>query len=419
MLVKKVKKTNNDPPSSSGSNDSPKTESNNNINNDTDTDLFEHITNIIDKLIELKNKILSPETNNTKFIPSFMNINVNGKNLTDIININKKELLKSLTRFVYQYNCIILKNNKYKKIVVVFPGSSTYLQILDEIIYEGMEDLPIKDGKQHYYVMDYYYQIFKIIKEDLFNNLKSLTGINEEDYQIIFTGHSIGGAIASISSFFYNKEYKFTAQNILITFGQPRVGSERFAKELTNIMNNQTYRIARPNDIATLFPMKDIDFLIKYIKILMLGFDFIKFCLHLSTGDILGSVEAAFDFILNIGDFTEENWYLFQDRTFEDCVYTQSGGLYMIDDDSNTVYHCDDFYNEKRNHFLCRNHKIKSYLTIIDDFKQYRNYLTLDQNIMSGCQEKKFHFLKLLDISSIEWIPSRRLEINNNINQIN
>ena len=56
----------------------------------------------------------------------------------------------------------------------------------------------------------------------------------DNDYQIIFVGHSLGGAIATISSFYYIKKYKFSAENILITFGQPRVGSETFAKELTN-----------------------------------------------------------------------------------------------------------------------------------------------------------------------------------------
>ena len=42
----------------------------------------------------------------------------------------------------------------------------------------------------------------------------------------------------------------------------------------------------------------------------------------------------------------------------EDYLHTHIGGLYMIDDDTNTVYHCDDFYNEKREHYICKNHKI-------------------------------------------------------------
>ena len=62
-----------------------------------------------------------------------------------------------------------------------------------------------------------------------------------------------------MSSFYYHKRHNFTAENILISYGQPKVGSETFSREFTDIMNNQIYRIARPNDIGTLFPNKYSD----------------------------------------------------------------------------------------------------------------------------------------------------------------
>jgi len=414
-LIKRNKKKHQNPPSSSssgsGSNDNPNSDSRYNI--DDDTDLIEHLTNIVNSLVDLSTSIISPMVNNTPVVQSVITINnPNAKKWKDFLGLDLKELIKQLKRIVYEYNFVILKNDEYKKIIVVFPGILSYLQMLDEIIYEGLEILPISDGKTHYYVMDYYYKIFNKIEEDLLNNLKSLTGMKDEDYQIIFTGHSIGGAVATIASFFYNKkyikEYDFKAQNILITFGQPRVGSERFAKEITNIMNGQIYRVARPSDVATVFPMKNIDYLVKFIKINLLGFDFMAFCIKLAmTGDIGGLIEDSFNFILNINDFKEENWYLIQDRDAADCSYTHSGGLYMIDDESNTIYHCDDFFNEKRNHFLCKNHKIELY-QYITDFKSQRNYLTLDQDIMSGCQQQHIRFIKLLD--SNHYIETRRLE---------
>ena len=38
--------------------------------------------------------------------------------------------------------------------------------------------------------MKYYYDIFTTIEEDFFTNLEPLA--NDPDYQVIFTGHSLG-----------------------------------------------------------------------------------------------------------------------------------------------------------------------------------------------------------------------------------
>ena len=142
------------------------------------------------------------------------------------------------------------------------------------------------------------------------------------------------------------------AQNILITYGQPKVGSETFAKEFTNIMNNQIYRIARPKDLGTLFPFIDIvDVFFKLKRIIDMAIQFSDFCKRIIYGNYIGAAISAGQFILNFKNFMEENSFLFQDRSLEDKLYSQTGGLYMINDDTNTVYHCDDFYHEKRDHF--------------------------------------------------------------------
>ena len=114
-------------------------------------------------------------------------------------------------------------------------------------------------------------------------------------------------------------------------------------------------------------------------------------------------------------------------RDAADYYYSHTGGLYMINDDTNTVYHCDDFYNENREHSLCKNHHLKISFKVVSEiitnFKQNRNYLTLDQNIMSGCQkDQKLKIFKRIKLSSINWeniFFSRRLEVNDNINHNN
>ena len=262
--------------------------------------------------------------------------------------LDLKEIAVKLTQIFYLYNFVILKNDQYKKIEVSFPGLSTYYQLIDKIYYEEMIDLPIKDEKQHYYVMAYYFNIFSEIEEDLFSALEPL--VNDEDYQVIFTGHSFGGAIATLASFYYIKKYKFSPESILITYGQPKVGSENFAKELTNIMKGQIFRIARPYDIATLFPIKEIDYFIKTYKFIEITMEFVEFASKIASGNYYGAIKDAINFISNFDEAKEKMKSLVQyvTRDAADYYYSHTGGLYMINDDTNTVYHCDDFYNENR-----------------------------------------------------------------------
>jgi predicted lipase len=52
----------------------------------------------------------------------------------------------------------------------------------------------------------FFYMIFSLIKNDIFNELILSEIIKNEDYQIIFTGHSFGGAIATLASNYFYKE---------------------------------------------------------------------------------------------------------------------------------------------------------------------------------------------------------------------
>ena len=186
---------------------------------------------------------------------------------------------------LYQYNFAILKSSKYKKIVVSFPGITTFLQIIDEIINSGMFEILPFDSLEYFSVLEMFYKTFDRIQEDLFENLKALPEINQQEYQVIFTGHSLGGAVATISSFYYLKKYNFISENILITFGQPRVGSEKFAKYLTNNLK-QIYRIARPSDIETLFPLVNMNEFFKMLKYLKAFKGISELIINFYSGDM-------------------------------------------------------------------------------------------------------------------------------------
>ena len=222
--------------------------------NSSDIQLSDTLNIFLEKIADAAAKKVT-DTINEKLLldlptPSLSELGINGtvdkikellhfniSNIGNMSNIFKKvDIKRVLYQFLYKFNFVILKNDEYKKIVVSFPGSSTFFELLDEIVFQGKVELDIEVEGIYIDVMENYLNIFKLIKKDLFDNLKTIEGINDPDYQVVFIGHSIGGAIATISSFYYIKEYNFNAKNILITFGQPKVGNENFAKEFTNLM---------------------------------------------------------------------------------------------------------------------------------------------------------------------------------------
>jgi hypothetical protein len=79
--------------------------------------------------------------------------------------------------------------------------------------------------------------------------VKNVKKINNK---IIFSGHSLGGAIATMASLYY--AYKYPDMDIeCITFGSPRVGSKEFANTFNNTIKT-SYRFINDNDPVPCLP---------------------------------------------------------------------------------------------------------------------------------------------------------------------
>ena len=68
--------------------------------------------------------------------------------------------------------------------------------------------------------------------------------------KIVFTGHSLGGALAQIAAL--DIAMTFHTRNSVVTFGSPKVGTRTFATMLEKYVS--IYRIAHPKDIVTSLP---------------------------------------------------------------------------------------------------------------------------------------------------------------------
>ena len=111
------------------------------------------------------------------------------------------ELINEYLISIYYYNFAILKSDKYKKIICAFPGTTNGLQFILEVLFSFLVSIANKN-EENFKVSKMFYDVFENIKEDFVNALQSLPEINNKNYQIIFVGHSLGGAMATLSSFY-------------------------------------------------------------------------------------------------------------------------------------------------------------------------------------------------------------------------
>jgi hypothetical protein len=135
----------------------------------------------------------------------------------------------------FDYSYSIIKNQAFKKVICSFSGTKNGWQLKEE--YHGRSGeayyLRNEDGKIQ--IVSYFHQLYLKIKDSLVHNLDIALRGMPSDSQIIFTGHSLGGAMATIALFdMHNQEKIKTTANspVLITYGQPRTGNYVFANEV-------------------------------------------------------------------------------------------------------------------------------------------------------------------------------------------
>jgi hypothetical protein len=69
---------------------------------------------------------------------------------------------------------------------------------------------------------------------------------------LVITGHSLGGAEATLAAYFLQQE-GFTI-NWVYTFASPRVGNSIWRKVYTDVLGDRTFRVAAAGDLVPLIP---------------------------------------------------------------------------------------------------------------------------------------------------------------------
>ena len=138
-----------------------------------------------------------------------------------------------------------------KAIVVAFRGSISLRQVLAEILETSLAPKETFFGGK---VQTYWAKGFAKLWPSMGPKVKSVVSANPS-YQLWVTGHSLGGAMASLASTWLAYYNVAPRKNIILyTFGMPRVGDYRYARQHDQLVNN-SWRVVNYDDAVPHFPI--------------------------------------------------------------------------------------------------------------------------------------------------------------------
>ncbi|KAH7721119.1 class 3 lipase protein [Aphelenchoides avenae] len=135
-----------------------------------------------------------------------------------------------------------------KAIFVAFRGTGGFVQLLVEVGQTALTPKVASPvGGQ---VSSYFLAVFnKVWSSGLAAELKALQA-QYPSYQLWVTGHSLGGAMASIGAALIAKQGIYPADSIrLVTFGQPRTGDAAYARAVEQLLP-ESYRVTHGRDLV-------------------------------------------------------------------------------------------------------------------------------------------------------------------------
>lgn len=145
---------------------------------------------------------------------------------------------------MYSSRCQLITYCTYSfkdTIVIAFKGSSSIKDFFYNINTTLITTEDIK-GKIH----KGFYEL--LAKGNTVDKLSNLIENYPDETKVVFTGHSLGGALASLMASYCQN--KFGSDKIsLVTFGSPRVGNYNFSTTITN-----SNRIINDKDPVSLLP---------------------------------------------------------------------------------------------------------------------------------------------------------------------
>ena len=167
-------------------------------------------------------------------------------------NFQMKRVATKICDVGSDHDCLgyVAVSHALEVIVVAFRGSKHFDQAFKVFIETLLEPkTPFLNGE----VQTYWKRGFDALWPSMEAEVKALVSQNPS-YQIWVTGHSLGGAMASMASTWLSYYNIAPRKNIILyTFGMPRVGNYDYALQHDQLVNN-SWRVVNDNDLVPHFP---------------------------------------------------------------------------------------------------------------------------------------------------------------------
>ena len=116
-----------------------------------------------------------------------------------------------------------------KQFVISFEGTHNPVQLVEEGINSTQVDAQFYQGQKTYKIQQYFWDAYSGLRADI---MQEITPYLSSDISIFVTGHSLGGALATVCAFDLAISGKIDKSRITkYTFGEPRVGDPVFAND--------------------------------------------------------------------------------------------------------------------------------------------------------------------------------------------
>nr|CAC15040.1 triacylglycerol lipase [Nakazawaea ernobii] len=137
----------------------------------------------------------------------------------------------------------ILVDNTDKRILVVFRGSQTIFDWIADLTFIATPYTPLTtDGQSNYTCTDCYchhgfYETLKQFSDEVFPFVKELKEGNYSDYQVVTTGHSLGGALTTLAGI----EFLLMGYDpLVISLAGPKAANDKLAEYINNIFDTDS-----------------------------------------------------------------------------------------------------------------------------------------------------------------------------------
>ncbi|KAL9115863.1 MAG: hypothetical protein Q9227_000231 [Pyrenula ochraceoflavens] len=170
-----------------------------------------------------------------------------------------------LTNVTTDTHAYVVRNDSSQSIITVFRGTDSLQNYASDMNYTlaNFDTFPECQGCQ---VHGGYYLLWESILEQVNSTLQAQAA-EYPDYEMVITGHSLGGSLASLAAAQFSLTPTLNTSLTLYTFGQPRTGNPAYASYMsshfttTSNSTTKSYRVTHTDDGVPQLPPLDLGYL--------------------------------------------------------------------------------------------------------------------------------------------------------------